>query len=239
MIEGVSLESFPSDYEEPAPLSETIGKGLWGASAIITAVGSIDYACKKKRKKRSVVPLSAPITPMPSFPITPLPALERLPSTQIPARMSAAPETPNAFEELPYSQDDQDQIRFVVETLKKGEYISKAGQLMAAGDKIEARPDPIHPFRFLWTIFSQRDLKQDMRTVMAGWVTRKGFMTGVDRGMNREMKKGNIEQYIDGFAASLKLDAKELKPLILEGAPRKDWRKLVDHLLEKARAHGE
>lgn len=242
MIEGVSLESFSSDYEKPAPLSETVGQGLWGACAIITAVGSLSHFCGKKKKKRCITPLHIPITPMPS----PLDTTSSIPHPQklsppadILKRTISAPEVRNAFEELACSQDDQDQIRFVVKALESGDYVLKAAQLMAAGAKIENRPEPIHPFRFLWTIFSQQDLKQDLNKVMAGWVTRSGFMRGVNRGMSREMEKGNIDRYIADFAASLKVDAKELRPLIQEGAPKKDWRKLVDHLLEKARAHAE
>ncbi len=250
MIEPVSFEPVSSVEElhkEPLPLWNLIGRIELVGCTFITSGNVISGWVKKKKSMTS--PVSYPGSGFSSLPTqfssetfeeakVPTRATQDIPR-MLPAEAQrpldpaapAAAHVRNLFEELKCTEDDQDHIHFIITGLANGEYISKGIEMHQRGAKIET----LHPFRFLWTIFSNPDLKKLMPIVFSGWITRTGFMTGVNRGMGRETPRKNLEQlqpYLEGFAFSVGTTAEAIRPLILEGAQRRDWRKFVNHLIE-------
>lgn len=246
-MEPISLEAISSVEEfnkEPLPLWNLIGRIELIGCTFITSGNVVSGWVKKK--KAMVTQISYPgsgFTPLPPQFTSEEPPPGELPRKAIEesvTQMQAAPAAHqplavrDPFEDLAYSKDDQGHIHFIVSGLANGEYISKGIEMHQRGGKLENRPTPLHPFRFLWTIFSNPDLKKLMPTVFNSWFTRTGFMTGVNRGMGRETPRRNLEQlepYLEGFAASVGTTANAIRPLILEGAQKRDWRKFVIHLI--------
>jgi len=261
VIEPVSFEpplSGEEVYKSSTPLWAIIGKIELATCTLIACGGVISGMAKKKRASSSAASFSASGPLLFSSPPSQIgmaegpdeiprrPTQDPAPRTQAPppearpvlAVPQAGAEHRNLFGELPCTVEDQDHIRFIVTALANQEYISKGGEMNARGAKLETRsegrPDPLHPFRFLWTIFSNPDLKMRMPEVFGSWITRVGFMTGVNRGMRRVTpgkSLAEIEPYIADFAATVGTTAQAIRPLILEGAQKNDWRKLVQHLI--------
>lgn len=142
---------------------------------------------------------------------------------------------------------DREKIAFVVRTIG-GSYAGLAANI-AKLYQIQEEILPVHPFCFLWTIFSDKSLREIIRDKVydkdaatrpkpTGWrallskipTPHEGFMGGVNRGMSREIE--NLDPLIPSFAASLGLDAQEVKRLIQEGAISKNWVALVGYLCQ-------
>jgi hypothetical protein len=131
-----------------------------------------------------------------------------------------------AFNELPCTQQQKDQIYELITTLAENSKIA----LLFQQDhlkKIGANIDDVHPLKFLSIVFSQVELKYGMAAIWNDYFKRTGFMDGLGESLSREYGKGTIQQLIKDFAQELKISVDDLKPYLLT----QDWNGLVIYLI--------
>ena len=93
----------------------------------------------------------------------------------------------------------------------------------------------LHPFTFLYIVLTDPVLKSRMRRIYDITIKRLGMMNrnfmseGFGNKLDRELKRGILEPYIEPFADSLHLPPDAIRPLIRKAA----WFDLCYFLLEK------
>ena len=90
----------------------------------------------------------------------------------------------------------------------------------------EVELDPVHPLKFLATVFANPVLKNYVPDIFKHSFLKERFMGGVIKGMEREAPRKNIEPYLADFAREVGASAEALRPFIRA----KDWEGLVVHL---------
>jgi len=104
--------------------------------------------------------------------------------------------------------------------------------------------DPLHPFQFLGTIFGTPALKEKMPSIFldktpkilfidVSYEKQKGFCGGVKEGMERELKRNNIEPHIHSFCRRVGTTPEKVRSFIdYNVIARSNWHGLVEHLIE-------
>ncbi|MBS0628781.1 MAG: hypothetical protein JSS30_00985 [Verrucomicrobia bacterium] len=89
----------------------------------------------------------------------------------------------------------------------------------------------VHPIRFLGTIFTDPHLVRCMFTIRMSGFKWGGFVDGITERMKGEIKAGNVDLYVPGFAEQLNLRAADIQSYI----DRRDIEGLVLFLMDKKR----
>jgi len=140
------------------------------------------------------------------------------------------------YESLRWLDDDKRQIGEIITTMGTRSYmyvLTCAFQFRGYEAEMD-RGEPLHPYKFLETIFGNPSLKQYMRTIIADPLLKIGFMSGVIKGMTREAARNNLDRYIEPFAQEMGVSPDLVRPLIRDRA----WEPLVRHLIDNAVARG-
>ncbi|HSX26945.1 MAG TPA: hypothetical protein VLE89_08080 [Chlamydiales bacterium] len=247
MTEISSIDEPPQEFypTSPAPWQQ-----IGALEVCLIAIGGFgSYVHSATRKKRAPTfqaqfpPNNAPPSIQPITPEDPPMVSQILPTPPTPQFHSPAPLPPpqGPFANLPCDADDQEKIRTVVRKLGSHEFfrIQDITELMGIKKDILH----VHPFKFLWTIFSNENCKNTLKNIQQkasqkGFINgffdkraKNGFMDGVNEGMKREMDDKNIEPHIADFAASVGTKAEEICDLIEQGKSKENWVALVDHLI--------
>ncbi len=129
---------------------------------------------------------------------------------------------------------DKKHIRDLIITLDDGSILSlsaKMSRLAEIGDQIAH----LHPMTFIKETLSDPNLRKRMKRIFSHPLKRTGIMTGSGfrKGFNHHLTKaaniGELDTYIESFANSLHVSAKEIKPLIQSH----EWTNLYVYLIEK------
>ncbi|HSX37617.1 MAG TPA: tetratricopeptide repeat protein [Chlamydiales bacterium] len=129
---------------------------------------------------------------------------------------------------------DKKHIRDLIITLDDGSILSlsaKMSRLAEIGDQIAH----LHPMTFIKETLSDPNLRKRMKKIFSHPLKRTGIMTGSGfrKGFNHHLTKaaniGELDTYIESFANSLHVSAKEIKPLIQSH----EWTNLYVYLIEK------
>lgn len=127
----------------------------------------------------------------------------------------------------PPSDEQKSDIAYIVTTLAYTSLVklkSQESSLKKAGDRIDA----VHPLRFLETIFTNEELKVAMRNLEGrSWVW-KDFLEGLTDSLKEEYKNNNILQFVDEFAANIKLDSSNF----ISNINNQKWKELVEQLIK-------
>ncbi len=141
----------------------------------------------------------------------------------------------NRSYEAGLTDKNREDIAFVVNTLGYNNWIAilrKKGKL----DATKTRLITVHPFRFLECIFADERLKVGARNIRkSGGPIWSGFMDGVIEGCGEESAKGNLNQYIDQFAKSVKIDPVHIRDKV----EAKNWYGLVEALIKYIPREGD
>ena len=86
-------------------------------------------------------------------------------------------------------------------------------------------------FNFLGYIFTQPELKEQMKAIEDSSWKFNGFMGSVRRGFDRDKASGSIWEQITGFARLLDVDEEKLHKFI----EKSQWDELVHYLVETVR----
>lgn len=126
------------------------------------------------------------------------------------------------------TEKEKKAISFIVNTLANKSLMKiwkEKSALKKAGEKIHH----LHPFRFLQHIFSEEDLKNDLKTIYKrNWVAGE-FKKGIYESLADERGKQNLtHEHIHDFAATLGINSDLIKPSIARG----DWDDFVSTLIK-------
>lgn len=131
--------------------------------------------------------------------------------------------------DISVSKKEKEDISYIVKTLGFGTLLgigSETSSLKKAGKRI----DHVHPLRFLMTVFTEEELKAGIASIkgQSSWV-KDGFFDGLIDSLKEEAARNNINQFVDNFAKSVKIDSDLIYPSIKQG----DWKEFIDILIDK------
>lgn len=125
------------------------------------------------------------------------------------------------------TDQEKTDIGYIVRVLSNDSLIKikqNESSLKKAGDRV----DNVHPFQFLFCIFSNEELKVGIRNIQGrSWVG-KGFMEGITTSLSKESKVSNVLPYVSDFAGRLNIDVNAILPALQAG----QWEKFVDILIK-------
>jgi hypothetical protein len=137
-----------------------------------------------------------------------------------PATQNRAPPVEPSYESLRWLPADKAQIGEIIQTMGTCTKFTllwnatKFRHYEQQMDAIEIGGAPLHPFKFLETIFGNPSLKKHMPYIFNDFFLKKGFMAGVIKGMEREAAKNNLDRYIEPFARKMELVPQSVRTLI-------------------------
>lgn len=142
--------------------------------------------------------------------------------------------TPRDFD-APLTQDEQNDIRFIITFLANRSLISIAAHrldLEEAGDRI----DRVHPLKFLMYVFTDEELKVGIRNIRGkGWVW-GDFVGGLKESLATEARIGNLQPHqMQEFARQVKVDHAHLAPYV----DQRNWDEFIDTLIVKVPRAGD
>lgn len=128
----------------------------------------------------------------------------------------------------PASKSDKQDIRYILLTLANKSMISLAKErdsLECAGDRI----DHLHPFNFLYEIFSDEELKVAVKNIRSkGWLW-CNFLEGVTKTMDTEWEQNNLtKNQLRDFSTRVCINPEILEPAF----DAKKWEQLVNLLIK-------
>lgn len=185
---------------------------------------------KKKTKIISQPVLNGAQPPPPQIVETPSEAIVVHPALNRAPTIEALPQR-SAYATLRCSAEDQRKIREIISSIVQHargemsffEFVAKTGTFR----QYEKEIDPVHPFKFLSTIFSDPDLKAGMGQAFNSFYLREGFMMGVNKGMNRESPRGNLIPYAPEFSREMNIR----EDILIHLLQQKEWEKIVRLLI--------
>lgn len=107
-------------------------------------------------------------------------------------------------------------IGYIVKTLANSslpKIKSAESSLKKAGDRIDA----VHPLQFLICIFSNEELKVCLRNLQGRTWVWKDFLNGITETLQEEDRRGNIQPYIQDYAAKIGVASSELQSIAQSG----------------------
>lgn len=134
----------------------------------------------------------------------------------------------NFYERLPISGDEKQKIAKILTTMAENsvfQLLFERKFLERLGQEVHH----VHPIRFLGTIFSDPRLVNCMFTIRTSGFKWGGFVDGVSERLKGEIRAGNVDLYIPGFAHQLHIKAADIEAYI----HRRDIEGLVLFLMEK------
>lgn len=136
---------------------------------------------------------------------------------------------PRIYYEMVTPEEKED-VRYILKSMATKswtELLGSRSSLNRAGDRI----DHIHPLRFLYTIFSDEQMRGCLHSIRFSdrkqiW---KSFFTGLEESLEEESQKNNMTlEFIHDFAKLLKINVASVHDLI----KNRQWPELVDALLK-------
>lgn len=125
-------------------------------------------------------------------------------------------------------------IRYIVTTLAKDSLLKLKGKESSI-KKVGSRLDHLHPFKFLYCIFADEELKVGVRNVHGrSWVG-SGFLEGITSSLKKEHALGNVLPHAEEFAKSLNFDVNAILPAL----EAMQWEKVVDVLIKVIPRNGD
>lgn len=104
----------------------------------------------------------------------------------------------------PLRQQDEENIRYIINTLANSSYfglLSKQGSLERAGKAV----DHVHPMRFVAFIFSDPQLRNNVRRISG--IPWGRFVNDMGNSLSKASQSGAIdENVIDNFASTVQVD---------------------------------
>ncbi len=146
--------------------------------------------------------------------------------TSDPVATEAAPPASDPFFQLTLNKVDEEIIYKIIDTMARDNVIKlglKRKTMERKGKKIRH----VHPLRFLGCIFSDPHLHSCMREVHRSMFKWNGFIDGLKDRLREEGARGNLYQYVPGFAQLLNRDPKKITHYL----EKRDWDGLVRYLL--------
>lgn len=123
--------------------------------------------------------------------------------------------------------DEKDALRFIVLSLSNKQLLTIAKlrpDLETAGNII----DELHPLKFLYTVFSDEEMKIAVRNIRTRIWLWSNFINGLKQSLTTESSIGNItNEQVHDFANSLSVDYQLVKREI----EQKQWEGLVNLLI--------
>lgn len=144
--------------------------------------------------------------------------------------LRAQPNGVNLYERLPITPDEQQKISKIISTMAENnvfQLLFERKYLERLGQEVHH----VHPVRFLGTIFSDPRLVNCMFEIHNSGFKWGGFMDGISARLKEEIKAGNVNSYIPGFAERLNLRFEDVQGYI----NRRDIEGLVLFLMDKKR----
>lgn len=118
-------------------------------------------------------------------------------------------------------------ITYLLRTLANESLVKLKGKestLKKVGDRV----DHVHPFNFLYCVFSNEELKVCIRNIQGrSWVG-KSFIDGLTSSLAKENSTGNLLPFAQDFANRLNIDVNIILPTLQAG----QWDKFVDVLIK-------
>ncbi len=210
---------FEYNYERLHSLGKS-SPWLLAAAACIMGTG---VCCTRKQTKKIN---STTIVQVESEPAEP-DSLSSSQTRRSPLTINSSRVSHQAFACLPQHQQKIREIINILDT-------NSAFGLVTGGwighlRKLENEIDDVPALSFLWTIFSNDELKNKVQRIFNdAWKIghREGFLIGIDKGMKR-YSSVKLEQDLEPWARSLKTTREAANRFI----EKKDWNGLVYHLL--------
>lgn len=125
------------------------------------------------------------------------------------------------------SQQDKDDIYFIVKTLANADPITlarKSSELNSAGDRIDA----VHPLNFLATVFTNEELKVCIRNLKGNSLVWKKFRDPLVDTLKEEHAQNNVVVFADDFASRLSVNSS----VFIEPMQSAQWEKFIDALIK-------
>jgi hypothetical protein len=147
----------------------------------------------------------------------------------------AAKNNPFRDYNVPVTKSEKDDLTHIVHTLARSS-LAKLGTSKSSLKKVGDRIDHLHPLRFLTIIFTDEELKADIRVIRTrSWVW-DTFFEGLADSLQEESKNNNIlPEYIEDFSKNVGIDPNLITPSI----QARKWKELVNILIDKVPRSGD
>jgi hypothetical protein len=136
-------------------------------------------------------------------------------------------ETVDCYQNLACSEEDKNKIVELITTIGSYGKIDLFMHHEKRMREIEKDIRPIHPMKFLGTIFSKPELKKYMKNIHDDWFKWKYFVDGLSPNMTTETLKRKNYLYLPDFAKEVNCKEYELKVYL----DRKDWSGFLEYLI--------
>lgn len=128
----------------------------------------------------------------------------------------------------PLTADEKSTIAYIVNTLANNSYtrlLLMKGDLDRAGAKV----DHVHPLRHLAAIFTDEQLKVNIRNIKKKSLVWKNYVSGLGNSLSEEAARNNLtNDFVEDFARTLKLEPSQVQPMI----GQQSWSNLIDYLID-------
>ncbi len=135
-------------------------------------------------------------------------------------------ENRDLFQQLPLVDWEMKTIHKIISTMAEKNVFQLALEkktLEKKGKKIRH----VHPLRFIGYAFGDPHLARCMHEIRKSMFKWHSFVEGFGERMHEEYHRGNLNPYVPGFAAALKVDESK----VYEHINKKDWEGLIKYLL--------
>jgi hypothetical protein len=133
-----------------------------------------------------------------------------------------------SYSQLPCTEEDRAKIYKLISTIgPKGLpwLLLHKNELEKLGAEINAT---VHPLKFLGTIFSNAELKSDMKLVMDSMFKRSNFVKGLAKRIELELQKKQVYKFLDDFSLELHVPVNEVRHY----CENSDWEGLIYYLMK-------
>ena len=130
------------------------------------------------------------------------------------------------FFDLPLTDEDKKNIRYIVTTMAEKNVI----QLLLEKKTLEKKGDqiqPVHPLRFAGYVLTDPVLKRSMKVVSKNSFKWDGFLTGYEKRLKEERRAGTLDCYVPGLADLLEVDRSVIQRYINQ----ENYGGLIKHFL--------
>ena len=131
------------------------------------------------------------------------------------------------YDEIKCSNEDSSKIHEIISTMARHSKIKLYLKYKAHLEQLGEEVSHVHPFKFLGIIFSDANLKKDMKEIYEDYFKKSRFIGELIDRLKLESSNNNIYKYLDGFAVEVKKDKKRIKQFI----DKKKWYELVEFLV--------
>lgn len=145
---------------------------------------------------------------------------------------TAAQSSINFYDRIPVTGEEKNKIGTILITMSENsvfQLLFERKFLERLGQEVHH----VHPIRFLGTIFSDPRLVNCMYVIRMSGFKWGGFMDGISERLRGEIRAGNVNIYIPGFAEQLNIRAEDIQPYINQ----RDIEGLVLFLMDRKKSN--